>query len=53
MLEGLRRILTVLMLLPLVLVVGCGSMVEVKIVTKAPTPAPTNTPGLATPVVTQ
>jgi hypothetical protein len=40
MLEGLKRILSALMLLPLVLVVGCSSMVEVKIVTKAPTPAP-------------
>jgi hypothetical protein len=49
MLRRLKRTLSVLMLLPLVLVVGCGSMVEVKIVTKAATPAPTNTPRLPTP----
>jgi hypothetical protein len=44
MLERLKRILSALMLLPLVLVVGCNSMVEVRIVTKAPTPTSTSTP---------
>jgi hypothetical protein len=47
--EGLKRTLSALMLLPLVLVVGCGSMVEVRIVTKAARPTSTSTPMPATP----
>jgi hypothetical protein len=64
MMERLKRTLSVLMLLPLVLVVGCGSMVEVKIVTKVATlepvhalvisgaSAPTSTPASPTPTRT-
>jgi hypothetical protein len=48
MMERLKRTLSVLMLLPLVLVAGCGSIVDVRIVTNpanvAPTPYPTYTP---------